>query len=138
MPRRPHNEYNKPRAAASGCILLPPPPSPHPSFTFLGWFPHMSFPVSRLLLVTANTVPSLQILFILIMEQTPSSETSVITRGMRCYITEDGIPHSHRRENLQSYFYFIIFHLSYVKYNHLQSDNISSYHTPSTNNELPT
>jgi hypothetical protein len=32
-----------------------------------------------------------------------SSETSVLTRATLCYITEDGILHSHRRENLKSY-----------------------------------
>jgi hypothetical protein len=31
-----------------------------------------------------------------------SSETSVLTRSTRLHITEDGIPNSHRRENLES------------------------------------
>jgi hypothetical protein len=37
------------------------------------------------------------------METQRSSETSVLTRAARRNIPEDGIPHSHRRENLESY-----------------------------------
>jgi hypothetical protein len=37
------------------------------------------------------------------MEALSSSETSVLTRTTRRNISEDGILHSHRRENLKSY-----------------------------------
>jgi hypothetical protein len=53
-------------------------------------------------LVTAN-VPSSPILVILIMEALSSSETSIPTRDTRRNILEDGILHSHCRENLKSY-----------------------------------
>jgi hypothetical protein len=37
------------------------------------------------------------------MEATSSSETSVLTKVTQRNIPEDGIPHSHRRQNLKSY-----------------------------------
>jgi hypothetical protein len=55
------------------------------------------------LLVTANVVPRSLILFILMMEAIRSSETLALTRATLCYISEDGILQSHRRENLKSY-----------------------------------
>jgi hypothetical protein len=37
------------------------------------------------------------------MEEILSAETSVLTRATRSNIPENGVPHSHRRENLTSY-----------------------------------
>jgi hypothetical protein len=55
------------------------------------------------LLVTANIVPGSPILAALMMEAINSRETSVLTRSTRRRIPEDGILHSHRRENLKTY-----------------------------------
>jgi hypothetical protein len=55
------------------------------------------------LLVTANVVPSSQILVTLMMEKICFFETSVLTRATRHNISEDGILHCFRRENLKSY-----------------------------------
>jgi hypothetical protein len=45
------------------------------------------------LLVTANVVPNSPILVTVMMEATRSSETPVLTRALRCKISEDGSLH---------------------------------------------
>jgi hypothetical protein len=55
------------------------------------------------LLITANVVHSSPILVTLLMEVIGSSETSVLTETILRNIPENGILHSHRRENLKSY-----------------------------------
>jgi hypothetical protein len=55
------------------------------------------------LLVTAYVLPREQILVTLMVAAIRSSETSVLIIATQRHVPEDGILHSHRRENLKSY-----------------------------------
>jgi hypothetical protein len=55
------------------------------------------------LLLTANVVPSWSIPVTVMMVEIRFPKTSVLTKVIRRHIPEDGILHSHRRENLRSY-----------------------------------
>jgi hypothetical protein len=91
--------------------------------------------------VAANGFPTSPNLVTLIMEALRSSEMSVLTRTTLCNITEDGILHSHYRENLKSYIvhksgYFEkhhnIIHLFLITYGTLQQHRLHRVSKSST------
>jgi hypothetical protein len=82
----------------------------------------------RRLLVTASVVPSSPILVTLMKKVLSSYETSVLTRGALHNITEDGIRHSHRRENLNLTF-FSLFTKAYQSHLHYGSRHFPSCYT---------
>jgi heme/copper-type cytochrome/quinol oxidase subunit 4 len=53
---------------------------------------------------------------------------SVLTRSSQCHITEDGIPHSHRRKNLKSYVFlqkfFILHEISVEFWEHSPNSHV--------------
>jgi hypothetical protein len=59
--------------------------------------------IKNSVLCDANVVPGSPILATLMMVTILSSETWVLTRATRRKTSEDGVLHSHRRENLKSY-----------------------------------
>jgi hypothetical protein len=62
------------------------------------------------LLVTANAVPSLLILFTQMMEIICSSKTSVVSRATGRHSPEDGILHSRHCENFRANIVFTCLH----------------------------
>jgi hypothetical protein len=60
---------------------------------------------------TANVVPSSPNLVALMMEALRSSDMSVLTRVTRRKSPEDGILHSHLRENLKSYNIVLLYNI---------------------------
>jgi hypothetical protein len=86
-----------------GISIGPSEPSGPGSHYFASFIIYIVFLRSVLqLLDAANVVPSSLILSTLMMDAIRSSDMSVLTRGTRHHIPEDGILHSHCREYLSA------------------------------------
>jgi hypothetical protein len=61
------------------------------------------------------------------MEATCSSQTSFYNKPTQCHIPEDGILHSHRRENLKSYVILIDFIFNLLPHSIMKQRPINLY-----------
>jgi hypothetical protein len=76
------------------------------------------------LLVTASVVPSSPILVTPMKEALSSSEMSVLARTTQRNIPEDTILHSHRRENLKSYWALFVLHSITAAYSNIVQESL--------------
>jgi hypothetical protein len=101
-PTRPHSNVVEIRMPSSGMLRRVPLVRADVSKELNISIIRVTRSVCRLL-VTANVIPSSQILVTLMMEAQSSSEKYVLIRSTLCNTLEDGILHGHGRESLKSY-----------------------------------
>jgi hypothetical protein len=80
----------------------------------------------RRLLVRANVAPSSPILVTLIIEELGSSETPFLTRATHLNTPDEGILHSHRRENLKFDFSSFSFENSVTNLNYSEQHSFGN------------